>query len=1358
MRKDVLFMAGAIFGALIACADQTVTYETRIVASSTQTISLQTANATEFPSDLGVTPSFWFDASDTNGWVIGSGGTISNVPSKVAASTRYLKSYPEAGDSWTEWDSVGYVNAPILETGIEALGGGSAIDFGAVKSGRGLVFNAFDSGSGTASNSLVNIGTVCAVYDSSQSGGFLFAGGYGTGSNRDGYIWARGVDTVKSGANGQYYYSNPVLQYFDGTVRQDGFPSAAKTTGLSGGWQVLTFMKKSGAVGREATGLGFNEGRNGGSYKYSRSGGMKIAEMIVFSELLDVSQVERVESYLQRKWFGRALAGQNGNASVGLMRVATTLTTSGIKATLDVQEGERLEIGRIKGGRATDSSEESKTSMFQKTGSGTLDLYDASRYAGPVAMKGGTLAFGGKVAPSFAQLPEKLFIHLDASDLPDGVLTSWTNLTDAKYMNAAIRFDAESGREPTVARDSLLGATAVDFGIPSSSGAYMSAAYGGKTNALKGVTTVIGVMRGKGGAEISGGTGGVKYVDGVRIDASDSVFYNAGWHVMATQTSGFDLQYLGRSGSNCGGLAIAELLVWNRILRDDELMEACAYLSEKWLGKPVAGYVRTSASDEVDVKKINVSEPSAIDVPAGVVRVGALNLSAPLVKKGLGTLEVLSDVSGAEDRLAVAGGKVLRGANLDPSSNAEIALSPALHLDATDEASLEIVEESNEKRIRAWIDKERGNSAMMTTSSYRPWLNETDTLNGKNVVDFGVLGRANGGRYMVFAQAIEAVKAAFIVWNTDNGGGCLLANVAAGDMVADDENSADFRRGAPTSGSVVGNASCPFLLNPTFFSSVYTNGVQVSTPGTAVPSTGWMLVELYPIGGLRAGGLAYHYANVNRAGGQRLAEVILYDRTLSAREKVATRNYLMKKWFGLADSDLQPLPGEAPSSTEITPASYVVEGETELNVAEGSAIGAKTLSGTGNLSKTGDGTLSLFEFGEFSGTVSVSSGSLALTSGGVFPSGLVEDGLIMHLDATQGLTLEGTNVTAWSSVLNDGWTAVPGTVTGKSTWYPTLRTNDLKGKQTVDMCKGTSGQRAQFFRFTNNGEYSKLSGIKTVFWVLGSQNGGGYLLGGGNNSYGSFFRGDFTASTRLIGATQADKAVRDAAWQVDGTNVLSSQEGVLSGGWNIVSMVISGGASTAAEGLAYDPRVLEASPLQIPRAGSQRLAEVLIYNRALDNTEVQKVTNYLRAKWMPDYEHSFESTASLSLSPESTFDCGGATRHIAVISGSGSITNGSIMASRILYDAAVGSGVQVHGTFVLPERLEIEFQNLAAGGALSGQAFRVIGAESIAGIDNLSSVSVVGDAIPADAKISVRWQDGYLTVKFMNRGTLFILR
>ena len=39
-----------------------------------------------------------------------------------------------------------------------------------------------------------------------------------------------------------------------------------------------------------------------------------------------------------------------------------------------------------------------------------------------------------------------------------------------------------------------------------------------------------------------------------------------------------------------------------------------------------------------------------------------------------------------------------------------------------------------------------------------------------------------------------------------------------------------------------------------------------------------------------------------------LGEILVYERPLTEREKVATRNYLLKKWFNKADGELAPLP------------------------------------------------------------------------------------------------------------------------------------------------------------------------------------------------------------------------------------------------------------------------------------------------------------------------------------------------------------------------------------------------------------------------------------------------------------------
>ena len=70
------------------------------------------------------------------------------------------------------------------------------------------------------------------------------------------------------------------------------------------------------------------------------------------------------------------------------------------------------------------------------------------------------------------------------------------------------------------------------------------------------------------------------------------------------------------------------------------------------------------------------------------------------------------------------------------------------------------------------------------------------------------------------------------------------------------------------------------------------------------PGGDFQLTELYPSGATHVSALACDRGTLS--GNARYAEVILYERELSEREKVATRNYLTAKWF--PDRQLQQLP------------------------------------------------------------------------------------------------------------------------------------------------------------------------------------------------------------------------------------------------------------------------------------------------------------------------------------------------------------------------------------------------------------------------------------------------------------------
>ena len=87
----------------------------------------------------------------------------------------------------------------------------------------------------------------------------------------------------------------------------------------------------------------------------------------------------------------------------------------------------------------------------------------------------------------------------------------------------------------------------------------------------------------------------------------------------------------------------------------------------------------------------------------------------------------------------------------------------------------------------------------------------------------------------------------------------------------------------------------------------YTNGVKIAAENIKqiYPlEDEWQLVEAHTVAGVHASAIGGDRDNEG-SGGMALAEVIVYERELSEREKVATRNYLLKKWFGKTDDELE---------------------------------------------------------------------------------------------------------------------------------------------------------------------------------------------------------------------------------------------------------------------------------------------------------------------------------------------------------------------------------------------------------------------------------------------------------------------
>ena len=286
---------------------------------------------------------------------------------------------------------------------------------------------------------------------------------------------------------------------------------------------------------------------------------------------------------------------------------------------------------------------------------------------------------------------------------------------------------------------------------------------------------------------------------------------------------------------------------------------------------------------------------------------------------------------------------------------------------------------------------------------------------------------------------------------------------------------------------------------------VFTNGVQIAadkiTSFKPIEDE-WQLVEVHTTAGVSASAIASD-RNYQYYGNMAMAELIVYERELTEREKVSTRNYLLKKWFGKNDAELAPLPEDEVLTLELPV--LAVDG-----VAEIAAANVKVLEGNGKLVKTGDGELSLLNVNSYSGSLVVEQGSVNFKGEYRAEPKMATNGLRMRLAADEGLTLidnsDGTRgVLEWANTIEDDWKAVAptgyiinaeknGNISKLAPLY--VENTELNGLPVVDM------PIRRCFRFIDpDGNYASVTGIYNVFWVVGSQRGGGFLLGGGKLAF-----------------------------------------------------------------------------------------------------------------------------------------------------------------------------------------------------------------------------------------------------------------
>ncbi len=184
---------------------------------------------------------------------------------------------------------------------------------------------------------------------------------------------------------------------------------------------------------------------------------------------------------------------------------------------------------------------------------------------------------------------------------------------------------------------------------------------------------------------------------------------------------------------------------------------------------------------------------------------------------------------------------------------------------------------------------------------------------------------------------------------------------------------------------------------------------------------------------------------------------------------------------------------------------------------------------------------------------------------------------------------------------------------------PALLANELNGKSVLKFASPASATSYKGMVWNQ-----RLTNIRTVFWVVGAQEGGGMLLG--DESLIDFLRGELlpyrtsdyppdTPYTALFSTRFADgnrdnlRDVRNGVTRMNGTVYDSFQKGFPSPGYHVIALRTAD--DTVAKAFASE----RISSLYYNRSGCQRLAEVLVFTNALSDAEILETENYLQKKW-----------------------------------------------------------------------------------------------------------------------------------------------
>ena len=832
-----------------------------------------------------------------------------------------------------------------------------------------------------------------------------------------------------------------------------------------------------------------------------------------------------------------------------------------------------------------------------------------------------------------------------------------------------------------------------------------------------------------------------------------------------------------------GGLSIAEVIAYDRTLTPEERHQVNAYLRAKW--QPDAGTAWDYGSVWVSQTDSGSYKGTFNEVAAGVTAIRDLQLRERRFEKtGAGTL-VVGRLHGFDDyEIVVKGGAV----RLEPPAPPveERAADPLMWFDATQVSSDKILHSNDVDYVTEIVDprpdgKNHHNHVVKAIRHDRI-SNQTGklgayatlqakALNGKPVFNFGEFYAQNANARWGW----ETTGSSAAPYRMTLSGGQYSNVMREGFIVARirPDTAANTLDVLPSGNYDVFGGGLNYLVSTSYSSPLSksalwrVNGEIVNPMTFTRTKDDFYLISVSLPSPTTCSTIAID-RNAYSCGGLDVAEMLVYDRTLTDAERVNTEAYLMKKWFNRDHPNAQVQKVKIISAAE--PERLVQDGK---GAVELSGVGVAKLKG---VDVTGGGTLKW-----------------------AFDGDDLLSGAKVHLDATQASTLTttgGTWVTTWEDVRANGYKADADRGGGVSSANitiirpgisPTLTTATLGGKSrnVIDFGDFTH----QFFcnaadsnmRTNALGQAATSSAMRinlgnaatdkgAEFYVIHAdahnltsdrngimgiqENGSDYIAPNGTSVTGNPY--PFLRNGKKVVNGSFSKAVARGEIYVDGVKSSANYEITADDQFHL---------------FAFYPEVPERARGLAMRTsyerGGQKLGEVAIFTETNTPAMREKINAHLMKKWF-DVGAGVTSLAlqDIRLADGGTFELANPAVSLTVgtVVGDGTVKAKALAVSdgftfKVLADAkGHGTGVtslDVDGTLTLPATGRITITLPAGLKRIKGK-FPLISATTLVG--DLSGIDFVCDCSSLGIVPSLSLEDGVVYVDFPPKGMLLLVR